>query len=68
VLIAAARRPGEWIRWSGWAMVALLVSSGALFPWYLTWVLPLAALARDRVLQAATLVLTAAAIGVLTFS
>ncbi|MCW3064277.1 MAG: hypothetical protein JWN32_1449 [Solirubrobacterales bacterium] len=67
-LIAAARRPGEWIRWSGWAMVALLVSSGALFPWYLTWVLPLAALARDRVLQAATLVLSAAAIGVLTFS
>jgi alpha-1,6-mannosyltransferase len=67
VLIAAARRPGEWIRWSGWAMVALLVSSGALFPWYLTWVAPLAALARDRTLQAATLVLTAAAIWLIAF-
>jgi len=65
VLIAALRRPGEWIRWSGWAIVALLASSGALFPWYLMWVLPLAALAGDRILQAATLVLTAAAITVI---
>ncbi|MDQ3678131.1 MAG: DUF2029 domain-containing protein [Actinomycetota bacterium] len=67
VLVAALRRPGEWIRWSGWAMLALLATSGALFPWYLTWVLPLAALARDRALQVATLVLSAAAIGVISF-
>lgn len=67
VLIVALRRPGEWIRWSGWASVALLASSGALYPWYLTWVLPLTALTGDRILQAATLVLTAAAIAMLSF-
>lgn len=67
VLIAALRRPSEWIRWSGWAIVALLVSSGALYPWYLTWLLPLAALTGDRILQAATLVLSAAAVAMLSF-
>ncbi len=41
----------EWITGAGWATVALLATATALLPWYMAWLLPLAALARDRGLQ-----------------
>ena len=44
---------------SGWASVALLVSLGWALPWYVLWVLPLAALSRSGRLRAAALVLGA---------
>ena len=44
---------------SGWASVALLVSLGWALPWYVLWVLPLAALSRSSRLRAAALVLGA---------
>lgn len=68
VLVAAWRTPAEWIRWSSWAMVALLATSAAFFPWYLLWVLPLAAVSGSRLLQGAAIGLTATSIGVFTFS
>jgi hypothetical protein len=37
----------------------MLATSAWLMPWYVTWVLPLAALGRDRRLVAATLALCA---------
>ena len=40
---------------SGWAMVALLVTLGWVLPWYVIWVLPLAALAGSRRLRIAAL-------------
>ena len=44
---------------SGWATVALLVTLGWVLPWYILWLLPLAALSRSRRLQTTALVLGA---------
>jgi len=44
---------------AGWATLAVLCTSAWLLPWYITWLLPLAALSRDRRLHAATLAFTA---------
>ena len=44
---------------AGWATLALLLCSAWLVPWYLAWLLPLAALGGSRRLVAATVVLTA---------
>jgi hypothetical protein len=41
---------------SGWANVALLVTLSWVLPWYVVWVLPLAALSSSRRLRAAALV------------
>jgi hypothetical protein len=42
---------------SGWASVALLVTLSWVLPWYVLWVLPLAALSSSRRLRTAALVL-----------
>ena len=49
-------RGADWRVMAGWAMLALLVSTAWLLPWYAIWLLPLAALGGDRRLCAATLV------------
>lgn len=49
---------GDWIRAAGWAAFGLLVASAYMTPWYLIWLLPLAAISRDRVLAALTAALT----------
>jgi alpha-1,6-mannosyltransferase len=46
------------IRMAGWATLAVLVCSAWLVPWYLLWLLPLAALAFDRRLTFATFALS----------
>jgi alpha-1,6-mannosyltransferase len=43
----------------GWATFAILIASAWLVPWYILWLLPFAALSRDRRLHIATLALTA---------
>lgn len=48
----------DWIRGAGWATVLTLSTTGLLVPWYVGWLVPLAALTRDRRLLAATVVLT----------
>lgn len=48
----------DWIAGAGWAAFALLVSAGSLLPWYVAWLMPLAALGRDRVLWKASLALS----------
>ena len=58
-LLAWVRRGADWLRAAGWAALGLLLASGWLLPWYLIWVLPLAALARDRALTGLVLALTA---------
>jgi hypothetical protein len=42
---------------AGWASVALLVTLSWVLPWYVLWVLPMAALSRSRRLRATALVL-----------
>ncbi len=44
---------------SGWATLALLVTLSWVLPWYVLWVLPLAALSRSRALRRTTLVVGA---------
>ncbi len=56
---AMAWRRRESIAASGWATVALLVTLGWVLPWYILWLLPLAALSRSRRLRTTALVLGA---------
>ena len=53
--LQAWRRRGP-ITASGWAGVALLVTLSWVLPWYVLWVLPMAALSSSRRLRAAALV------------
>jgi Glycosyltransferase family 87 len=48
----------DWIAAAGWAAVALLVTAASLLPWYVAWLMPLAALGRDQRLWRASIVLT----------
>jgi hypothetical protein len=56
-------RGGDWVRAAGWTALALLLATSWLLPWYLIWVLPLAAISRDRPLQLLTLALAAYQLG-----
>jgi len=62
-LLAWTWRGGDWVRAAAWAALALLLATAWLLPWYLIWVLPLAAISRDRPLQLLTLTLTAYQLG-----
>jgi len=55
LLWATWRRRLDWLTAAGWATLALLVSTAWLVPWYVVWLLPFAALARDPRLRGATL-------------
>ena len=58
-LLASTWRGGDWVRAAGWATLGLLLATSWILPWYLIWVLPLAAVGRDSALTAATLALCA---------
>jgi alpha-1,6-mannosyltransferase len=38
----------DWLDGAGWAAALLLITASALLPWYVAWLIPLAALASDR--------------------
>ncbi len=57
-LLVWTARGGDWIRAAGWAALGLLLATSYLTPWYVIWVLPLAAVARDRTLVAASVLVT----------
>jgi hypothetical protein len=54
-LLAAVRRGADWVAASGWMLLAVVVATSFLLPWYTVWALPLAAISADRRLIAATL-------------
>ncbi len=58
-MLVRAWRGADWITAAGWTTFALLVTTTWLWPWYIVWLLPLAALADDRRLRVATLLLAA---------
>ncbi len=62
-LLAWTWRGADWVRAAAWAALVLLLATAWLLPWYLIWVLPLAAISRDRPLQLMTLALTAYQLG-----
>lgn len=51
-------RGADWIAAAGWSTFALILSAAWLLPWYVVWLLPLAALGRSRALRIMTLALT----------
>lgn len=55
LLWATWRKRIDWIAGAGWATLALLLSTAWLVPWYVVWLLPLAAAGRDSRLRVATL-------------
>ena len=55
-------RGSDWRVAAGWTMLALLLSTAWLLPWYAIWVLPLAAVGSDRRLRVAALLFCAYAI------
>jgi hypothetical protein len=48
----------DWINAAGWATFVMLATAGSLLPWYVTWLLPLAAVSTDKRLLRPTLWLT----------
>ncbi len=52
------RGQSDWIEAAGWSTVAMLVAASSLLPWYVAWLLPLAALGSDRRLLHTAVVLT----------
>jgi alpha-1,6-mannosyltransferase len=54
----------DWIAAAGWATLAMLVSSSSLLPWYVAWMLPFAALGRDRRLAQVSVAMTGIVLGV----
>jgi hypothetical protein len=63
ILLLRTWRGADWIRAAAWAGTGLLLATSWLLPWYLLWPLPLAAIARDRLLAAVLLALTAYQLG-----
>jgi alpha-1,6-mannosyltransferase len=59
LIVAVRRQRIDWITATGWAVVALLVTSTFLLPWYIVWVLPFAALSDSRSLRIVSIALTA---------
>jgi hypothetical protein len=58
-----AYRRGDWLVAAGWGTCALLVTTAWLLPWYVIWLLPIAAFTGDRKLRLATILLCAFVIG-----
>jgi alpha-1,6-mannosyltransferase len=57
VFLLRTVRRRDWLSGAGWATFAVLVTTTYMQPWYTIWVLPFAAIARDRRLVYATLAL-----------
>jgi hypothetical protein len=52
------RREMDWLNAAGWSTLVMLATAGSLLPWYVTWLLPLAAISTDKRLLRPTLWLT----------
>ncbi len=48
----------DWLDGAGWATAVLLVTTSALLPWYVAWLIPLAALGSDRRLWRTAIIMT----------
>jgi hypothetical protein len=54
-LLVRAWRGADWLDSASWATLALLLSLVWLMPWYIVWLLPLAAITKDRRVRTAAL-------------
>lgn len=64
LLAAVWRGRLEWITAAGWATAALLLATSWLVPWYVAWLLPLAALSSNRRLITVSILLSAAILAI----
>ena len=58
VVAVLVRRRGDWLTGAGWSTLALMCSLGWLVPWYIVWLLPLAALGTSIRLRRVTIAFT----------
>jgi hypothetical protein len=58
VLLVRSRGGRGWVEGAAAATLVLLVTTGWLLPWYIVWLLPLAAVLRGRLVPSAAVVLT----------
>jgi alpha-1,6-mannosyltransferase len=58
-LLVRTARTFDWLLAAGWAALGLLAATSWLLPWYVIWVVPIAAIVDDGWLTAGTLVLCA---------
>jgi hypothetical protein len=52
------RREMEWLDGAAWATVGLLLTASSMLPWYVAWLLPLAAISRDQRLTRVSVAMT----------
>ena len=57
-LLLALRLRSRWIDGAGWATLALILTAAWLVPWYIVWLLPLAALGTSSRMRAVCVALT----------
>lgn len=58
LLLRVRRGQLDWLDGAAWATLAMLVTASSLLPWYVAWLVPLAALSRDQRLRRAALILS----------
>jgi hypothetical protein len=58
IVLLCLRRRHDWIAGAGYSTLALICTLSWLMPWYIVWVLPLAALGKSTRLRAVTLAFT----------
>jgi hypothetical protein len=58
LLLRVWRGELDWIDGAGWMVVALLITASSLLPWYVAWLMPLAALGADRRLWRTSIAMT----------
>jgi alpha-1,6-mannosyltransferase len=58
------RGESDWIDAAGWTTLVMLATASSLLPWYVAWLIPLAALAGDRRLWRAAIVMTGVVQGI----
>ncbi|MBV9164866.1 MAG: polyprenol phosphomannose-dependent alpha 1,6 mannosyltransferase MptB [Solirubrobacterales bacterium] len=58
LLVRVKRDQIDWIEGAGWATLAMLITASSLLPWYVAWLLPLAALSANGRLWRSALVLS----------
>jgi len=57
-VVLLLRRQGDWLSHAGWATFALIASLAWVMPWYVIWLLPLAALGTSQRLRRVAVALT----------
>ncbi len=58
LLLRVTRGELDWLDAAGWATLAMLVTASSILPWYVAWLIPLAALAKDPRLRRSALVVS----------